>query len=46
MKKATYVLISIIILVSIVLTIRYFEKSQEDNRSADVLIESFTISDA
>jgi len=44
MKKAAYVLISIVILVSIILTIRYFEKSQKDNRSAYVLIESFMTS--
>ncbi len=46
MKKAAYVLISIVILISIVLTIRYFEKSQKDNRSTDVLFESFMTSGA
>lgn len=46
MKKAAYVLISIVILISIILTIRYFEKSQKENGSVDVLSQSFNASGA
>lgn len=46
MKKAAYVLISITILISIILTIRYFENSQENKEAGDVLVKSFKASGA
>ncbi|HEY9060898.1 MAG TPA: YwmB family TATA-box binding protein [Pseudobacteroides sp.] len=46
MKKAAYVLISIAILIIIILTIRYFENSQENKEVGDVLVESFKVSGA
>jgi hypothetical protein len=46
MKKTAYVLISITILIIIIITIRYFENSQENKKSGDMLMKSFKTSGA